>query len=225
MNITLLHLETATKSCSVAVSVNGKLQAFKESVDENFAHGEKLTLFIQDVLAEATVEMSELNAVSISSGPGSYTGLRIGASTAKGICFALSIPLIEINSLRCIALAAQKDFPNKTLIAMIDARRMEAFTQVFDANLSELSPIEATIFDESTFAEFEPFIAIGDGALKLNEIWKNRPITIETKNYSSAKGQIDEALSKFNKQEFVDLAYFEPFYLKDFIVNKPKKTE
>lgn len=224
MNTILLHLETATKACSVAVSVNGELKALVESVDDNFAHGEKLTLYIEEALRKAAVKSSELNAVSISSGPGSYTGLRIGVSTAKGICFGLNIPLIAINSLRCIALTAQSKYPNQKLIAMIDARRMEAFTQIFDAQLAELSPIEATIFEENTFANQDPFVAVGDGAPKLAELWKNRSVLIDETNFSSAKGQIQEAYHKFLAKDFVDLAYFEPFYLKDFVVNKPKKS-
>lgn len=225
MNIALLHLETATKACSVAVSINGELKSLVESVDESFAHGEKLTLYIQEALREANIIASELAAISLSSGPGSYTGLRIGASTAKGMCFALNIPLIEIDSLQCIALTARKKYPNQRLVAMIDARRMEAFTQLFDENDKAVSPIEATIFDETTFQSFEPFVAIGDGALKLEEIWKDRQVTFDSANFSSAKGQIKEAYRKFVAKEWVDLAYFEPFYLKDFIVNKPKKTE
>ena len=224
MNTYILHLETATKSCSVAVSFNGQLKQLVESVDDTFAHGEKLTLYIEEVLQKAGIKARDLSAVSVSSGPGSYTGLRIGTSAAKGICFALNIPLIAVNSLRCIALTAHEKYPNKTLVAMIDARRMEGFTQVFDQHLNECSSISATIFDENTFHEFEPFVAVGDSAEKLTELWKNRNVQIDIDNFSSAKGQIQEVYRKFLEKDFVDLAYFEPFYLKDFVVNKPKKT-
>ncbi|HRO75023.1 MAG TPA: tRNA (adenosine(37)-N6)-threonylcarbamoyltransferase complex dimerization subunit type 1 TsaB [Crocinitomicaceae bacterium] len=224
MNTYILHLETATKSCSVAVSVNGQLKHLVESVDETFAHGEKLTLYIEEALQKSGIKASDLSAVSVSSGPGSYTGLRIGTSTAKGLCFAANIPLIAVDSLRCIALTAREKHPNQTLVAMIDARRMEGFTQVFDQNLNSLSPISATIFDENTFHEFEPFVAVGDSAEKLIELWQNRNVQIDTENFSSAKGQIEEVYRKFIEKDFVDLAYFEPFYLKDFVVNKPKKA-
>lgn len=221
----ILHLETATKSCSVAVSVNGQLITFVESADENFEHGEKLTLYIEKALQDADIAPDQLSAISLSAGPGSYTGLRIGCSTAKGMCFGLKIPLIAIDSLTCIALNAIKDFPNQRLISLIDARRMEAFTQAFDADLKPLSEIEATILDESTFETFDPFIAIGDGAEKLKEIWADRNLEISSKNYSSAVGQCELAYEKFTAQSFEDVAYFEPLYLKDFVVNKPKKTE
>ncbi len=224
MKTYLLHLETATKSCSVAVSVNGQLVQLIESLDEGYSHGEKLTLYIEEALNKANIEPSDLSAVSISSGPGSYTGLRIGTSTAKGICFALNIPFIAIDSLRCIALAAHEKYPNTNILSMIDARRMEAFTQVYDEDLHPLTEITATILEETTFQAFEPLVVIGDAAAKTAELWQNRNLTIDTTNFSSAKGQIMEAYNKFLAKDFVDLAYFEPFYLKDFVVNKPKQT-
>lgn len=224
MDTYILHLETATKSCSVAVSVNGHLVQLVESVDEAYSHGEKLTLYIEEALKKAAIQPSDLSAVSISSGPGSYTGLRIGTSTAKGICFALNIPFIAIDSLRCIALTAHEKYSTSNILTMIDARRMEAFTQVFDKNLHALSEITATILDETTFQAFEPLVVIGDAAAKVEELWQNRAVTIDTTIFSSAKGQVMEAYTKFLAKNFVDLAYFEPFYLKDFVVNKPKKT-
>lgn len=223
MNTYLLHLETATKACSVAVSVNGRLLSVVESVDDAYAHGEKLTLYIEQALKEAEISPADLKAISISSGPGSYTGLRIGTSTAKGMCYALEIPLIAIDSLRCIALTAKEKHPNKKMVAAIDARRMEIFSQIFDENLQALTPIEATVVEETTFSDFAPYVIVGDGAEKLQEIWANRTIEIDTQNYSSAKGQVKEAFEKFQTKDYVDLAYFEPFYLKDFVVNKPKK--
>jgi len=224
MDYHILHLETATKSCSVAVSVNGVIKQVTESLDEEFSHGEKLTLYIEEALQKSGITGSELAAVSISSGPGSYTGLRIGASTAKGICFALGIPLIAIDSLRCIALNAREKYPDTTIASMIDARRMEAFTQLFDPELKAVTAIEATIFEENTFSAFDPFIAAGDGAPKLKELWKERDVIISEENFASAAGQAKEAYQKFIEKDFVDLAYFEPLYLKDFVVNKPKKA-
>lgn len=223
MDIYLLHLETATKSCSVAVSVNGELIHCVESVDEQFSHGENLTLYIEKCLKEAKIKATDLQAISVSSGPGSYTGLRIGTSTAKGMCFALNIPMIAINSLRCIALSAKQKFPQKTLLAMIDARRMEAYTQIFDTSLIPETEIEATILNEDSFEAFLPFVAVGDGAEKTRDLWQNRKIVIDTENHSTAKSQCMEAYHLFLENKFVDLAYFEPYYLKDFVVKKSSK--
>ena len=122
---TLLHLETATKVCSVAISQNGKLLSCKESLDDGYSHGENLTLFIEEVLKKGNLKMNDLDGVVISSGPGSYTGLRIGAATAKGICYALSIPLIAVDALRSISMLAKEKHPDVNLCALIDARRME----------------------------------------------------------------------------------------------------
>ena len=131
--------------------------------------------------------------------------------------------MIAINSLQCIALATAKDFPSCHLVAMIDARRMEAFTQVFCGSVEPLSEIEATIFDENTFTEYEPFVATGDGAKKLKELWSQRNVIFAEKNYSTAESQAQTAYEKYLAKDFEDLAYFEPFYLKDFVAKKSKK--
>lgn len=222
MDTYLLHLETATKACSVAVSLNGRTIATIESVDEQYAHGEKLGVYIEQALSQAGIQPKNLSAVSLSSGPGSYTGLRIGSSTAKGICFALDIPLIAIDSNLCIALNAQIKYPNQRILSLIDARRMEAYTQLYDENLQALTDIEATLLDENSFLEFDPFVAVGDGVSKLKESWKNRPIVIDETNFSSATEQASFAYQLFLKEKFVDLAYYEPLYLKDFVAKKPK---
>lgn len=216
----LLHLETATKTCSVALSLNGELRQLKESAEEQFSHGEKLTLFIEEVLILEGINVDELAAISISSGPGSYTGLRIGVSVAKGLCFALQIPLIAVDSLRCIYEMAKKKHTTKTIIPMIDARRMEVFTAIYDMEGTCIKPISATIIDENTYQEFEPFVACGDGAEKLSKSWLGRNLLIDSTCLSSALGQVNLAYQKYLKEAFEDLAYFEPFYLKDFVLNK-----
>jgi tRNA threonylcarbamoyladenosine biosynthesis protein TsaB len=218
----ILHLETATKSCSVALSKNGKLISLKESLTEEFSHGENLTLYIQDVLRDASISIAQLDAVSIASGPGSYTGLRIGVSTAKGICYALKIPLIAIDALTSLAVIAQEKHPNYNLCAMIDARRMEVYCAVFNFSMEILRPIAAEIIDEESFKMFEPFIFFGDGASKAADIWTGRNCIFDPSIFSSASGQIHKAYKKFQNNEFEDVAYFEPYYLKDFVSNAKK---
>lgn len=224
MNTYILHLETATKVCSVALSNKGKLVALQEMTEAGFAHGENLTLLIESVLSEAGISTDSLAAVSISSGPGSYTGLRIGVSTAKGLCYALKIPLIAVDSLLAIQQLAQKKYPNQRIAPMIDARRMEVFCAIYDTDASLLKPIEANIIDADSLQEYEPFVACGDGAEKLREIWHDRPITIASEILSSAVGQVEIAYQKYEQKAFEDVAYFEPFYLKDFIVHSKKTT-
>jgi tRNA threonylcarbamoyladenosine biosynthesis protein TsaB len=213
----ILHIESATKSCSVALSLNGELKQIKEVTEDNFSHGENLTLFIEEVLKCEKIDPKQLHAISISSGPGSYTGLRIGVSVAKGLCYSLSIPLIAIDSLEAIFEIAKIKHPNSTIIPMIDARRMEVFSSTFDINGEKIKAISADIINETSYSEYEPFIAVGDGAPKLSEIWSGKNCQIDREIQSSATGQCTKAFQKFQVLEFEDVAYFEPFYLKDFI--------
>lgn len=219
----LLHIETATKACSVALSQDGKCIAVRESIDEQFAHGEQLTLYIQAVLKESNLKMADIQAVSVTSGPGSYTGLRIGVSTAKGICFALGIPMIVIDSLTNLAQLAKGKHPESVLCPMIDARRMEVYNAIFNADLEMIKPISADIIDENSYSEFDSIVYFGDGAAKVLEIWKDRNAQFDDSIYCSATGHAELAYQKFLQKDFVDVAYFEPFYLKDFVagVKKP----
>jgi tRNA threonylcarbamoyladenosine biosynthesis protein TsaB len=213
MNNYILHLETATKVCSVAISNNGTVISIKETVSDGYTHSESLTLFIQDVLNQAQLALADLSAVSVSAGPGSYTGLRIGLSTAKGLCFALNIPLIAIDTLTALKnVIPSGEMP---VIPMLDARRMEVYAQVFDANGKTLQEIDAIVLTEDSFSDFEPFIVLGDGAAKCKEMWGHRNITWNENVLSSAKGQASIAYEKFQKKEFENLAYFSPIYLKD----------
>lgn len=213
MNKYILHLETATKVCSVALSNCGELIACKESISDGFIHSEALTLFIEEVLSEGKVGLSDLCAISISSGPGSYTGLRIGLSTAKGLCFALNIPLISVDTLSALMELVS---PNeRNIIPLLDARRMEVYAQVFSSTGTVLQSMDAIEINEDTFSEFEPFHVCGDGASKCKEIWRNREIYWNDAVVSSARGQIRLAFQKFENQEVEDLAYFAPIYLKD----------
>lgn len=222
MDCYILHLETATKVCSVALSNNGKLIALKETDESEYVHGEVITLFIEAVLQQAAITPQQLAAVSVTSGPGSYTGLRIGVSTAKGLCYALNIPLIAIDALYNLAVLANNTYPDSTICAMIDARRMEVFSTIYTNNLTIQKPVSADILDEHSYAEFEPFVAVGDGSYKMQEIWKNRNILVDASVKSSASGHVAPAYQKFENKQFEDVAYFEPFYLKDFVGNSKK---
>lgn len=222
MNTYLLHIETATKVCSVALSNNGQLIAFKDTDESDYVHGEVLTLFIESVLKDAGINPKDLAAVSVTSGPGSYTGLRIGVSTAKGLCYALGIPLISVNALLNLALIAKEKYPSQSICSMIDARRMEVFSCIYDGQLAELKSISADVIDADSYFDFEPFIAIGEGAAKMESLWQDRGINFDSSIKSSAVGHVAVAFEKFTKKEFEDLAYFEPFYLKDFVSTQKK---
>lgn len=219
----LLHIETSTKVCSVALSENGQLIDLLEESSDAYIHSERLTVFIEQIIKKNDWHLSELNAIVVTSGPGSYTGLRIGVSSAKGLCYALKIPMIAVNTLESIAYLAQKKHPKRTICAMIDARRMEVFSTVFDADSKVIKRLSADILEEKTYEEFLPFVVCGDGASKTKEIWKDRNLTIDDTILSSAAGQVEIAFEKFQKEEFEDVAYFEPQYLKDFVVTPSKK--
>lgn len=212
----ILHIETATKVCSVALSLNGELISCKESSSDEFIHGEQLINYISEVVSSANIQLENIAAVSVSSGPGSYTGLRIGVSTAKGLCFGLSIPLIAVPSLLSLIYLAKERHPKTTICAMFDARRMEVFRQVVDENGLELLPVGPQVVDEYSMVDFEPFLAVGDGTNKLKELWGNRKVQFDDAIVPSAKGQLILANQKFKAQDFEDVAYFVPNYGKEF---------
>ncbi|MBU3658311.1 MAG: tRNA (adenosine(37)-N6)-threonylcarbamoyltransferase complex dimerization subunit type 1 TsaB [Flavobacteriales bacterium] len=213
----LLHIETCTKMCSVALSENGKLLDCIENDADNYIHGEYLTVYIEEILAKNKLTPSLLSAVSFSSGPGSYTGLRIGLSVAKGLCFALSIPLISVSTLKVLASLGKEKYPGSTLVPMIDARRNEVYCEIFNPELKSIKPLSADILDETSYQNFEPFVCFGDGAEKMSNQWEHRKITFDTSIKLSAKGQVAQAYEKFIKNEFEDVAYFTPLYLKEFV--------
>lgn len=220
METYILHLETATKVCSVGLSKNGTLHSLKECEEEGFSHGENLNIFIQDVLNDVKIKIADLAAVSLVSGPGSYTGLRIGAATAKSLCYALNIPLISIDSLTSLAVLGRQKYPDQNICALIDARRMEVYNLVVDKNQCNLNEISADIIEIDSYEEFTPFVCIGDGAEKLKTVWKDKNCIFDTDIKSSAKGQVKIAFEKFVAKKFEDIAYWEPFYLKNFIPGK-----
>lgn len=212
----ILHIETATKVCSVALSADGELVQIREFKDEGYSHGEQLTILIQEVLDLEGIKPENLSAVSVSAGPGSYTGLRIGVSTAKGLCYALNIPLISVDTLQSMAEVARIVYPDSNLCPMIDARRMEVFSLITNFDAEILKPVSADVLDENSYTDFEPFVCFGDGAGKMEEIWGDRNILFDLELEPSAKGQIHTAYQKFLNSEFEDVAYFEPAYLKEF---------
>ena len=227
----ILCLETATPSCSVALVHNGEVLACEED-PKGQNHSEKITLFIDSVMKKAGISYDQLDAVAVSMGPGSYTGLRIGVSTAKGICYAVSKPLIAVETLEAMAYggsavisSGRSERRNLLLIPAIDARRMEVYAAIFDENVNKIKDTEAVIIDENSFADLKKdhhLYLFGDGADKCAEIFANDDkITVIKDFYCSAKYMNTIAQQKFNNSEFVDVAYFEPFYLKDFVPGTP----
>ena len=222
----ILHLETSSKNCSVAISDGEEILCLCEEVSDNYKQSESLHTFVEWALEGAEISLKDLDAVSLGKGPGSYTGLRIGAASAKGFCYGLKIPLIAINSLETMI----EPFLNQNfdyIIPLIDARRMEVYTAIFDGNSGKMiSETEAKILDETTFQEFadKKIIFVGDGATKAKEILQLSQAEFNDKIYPSAKYLMKKAVEKFNKNEFEDVAYFEPFYLKDFHGVKKKKS-
>lgn len=224
---TILQIETATQVCSAAISQDGKTIALKEEMASNI-HAGSLTLFIQEVMELAGLKYADLDAIAVSKGPGSYTGLRIGVSTAKGLCFALGKPLIGIDTLQMMAEGFRLQNPEYTGLtcAMIDARRMEVFTAVFDPQLSYVSPVEAKIIDENSFdtqLTSGPLTFIGDGALKCKEVLQQENAIFSALNFNSAANMSRLADVAYKAANFEDVAYFEPFYLKDFVLTTPRK--
>lgn len=209
--------------CSVALSAGGQLLALKELNERNI-HASQITLFIDEVMQNAGKSYTDLDAVAISKGPGSYTGLRIGVSTAKGLCFALGIPLVSVNTLEAMASGFIQKYPDTNskalLCPMIDARRMEVYTAIFDVELNAVEPVTAKIIDELSYQEYlnqNKMLFFGDGAAKSQALYSNNSNYrfIEFENSAAHLSAI--ALQKLETGDIEDMAYFEPFYLKDFI--------
>jgi tRNA threonylcarbamoyladenosine biosynthesis protein TsaB len=221
----ILQIETATTSCSVALAKDGQVLAFQE-IDQRNIHAEVITLFIDQLIQQTHTSYADIDAVAVSCGPGSYTGLRIGVSTAKGLCFALDKPLIAVHTLAAMAngIAGDLKDSNTLLCPMIDARRMEVFTAIFNTSGDVIKATAAEIIDENSFADIlasNEILFFGDGAEKCREVLgKNPNATIVSGFANSAVHLTQIAADKFNRSEFEDVAYFEPYYLKDFIAGK-----
>ena len=215
----ILSIETSTSICSVAIHEQGELLALAE-IKEPGAHAEKLLLLVDELFEKAGLSFADLDAVAVSQGPGSYTGLRIGVSTAKGIAYALEIPLIGINTLQAMA-ASQSVAPGDYVVAVLDARRKEVYTQTFGDSLQELSSIEAVVLEEGVFGsilEKGRVYFVGDGVEKVKEEVKsaNALFIADWAISLSAKNMGVLASEKHARQEWEDLAYFVPNYLKEF---------
>lgn len=225
----ILCLETATPVCSVALNESCCTIGLRETEGQN-AHSEKITNFIREVMETAKIDYRQLDAVAVSKGPGSYTGLRIGVSTAKGICYAADLPLMAIDTLEAMAHGMKAKLgsqiaENDMLIPMIDARRMEVYAAIFDANLNKIKDTEAVVMDENSFADLRKdhrLWLFGDGAPKLSKLFENQQNVCIIDGFKPSAAYMRPLAEKALKErQFVDVAYFEPFYLKDFIAGKP----
>ncbi|WP_422081723.1 tRNA (adenosine(37)-N6)-threonylcarbamoyltransferase complex dimerization subunit type 1 TsaB [Ulvibacterium sp.] len=216
----ILNLETATTNCSVSVGENGNILALKEDNTPNYSHSEQLHVFIKNALDTVSLSFSDLDAIAVSKGPGSYTGLRIGVSAVKGLCFALDIPLISIATLESMAHqvgTGTSDF----IIPVLDARRMEVYSAVFDSNFNQIRETKAEIITENSFsryAETGKTLLLGPGAQKCHEVLKHTHFDFMNDVIPSAKEMGKLSYLKYQKSDFEDVAYFEPYYLKDFVV-------
>ena len=232
----ILSIETGTNISSIALARDGELLALRES-DKAHQHASQIGVFVDELLKENNITPEELQAVAVSKGPGSYTGLRIGVSFAKGLCYALNIPLIAVGSLRSLAEVAREDYEAGIIVGiedwttaklcpMIDARRMEVYTQVFDTQGQELTQVVAEIVTEESFGDFiggNEFLIFGDGASKCTEVlpskWRVKLINITP----SARGLVKLAQQALDQKQTEDVAYFEPFYLKNFVAKESTK--
>lgn len=219
----ILNIETATKNCSVALAKDGKTVLCKEIAEEGYSHAERLHVFIEEIINEAGIQLKDLAAVAVSQGPGSYTGLRIGVSTAKGLCYALNIPLIAVDTLQALALKAK--IAEGMIVPMIDARRMEVYSAVFSSGLEKKREILAEIIDENSFEDFtENLYFVGDCNEKCKTVLtKDNFIFLDEIKYPSANEMSALSFDKYDKSDTVDVAYFEPYYLKDFLITTAKK--
>lgn len=221
----ILNLETSSTNCSVCLAKDGVILAMKELNSENYSHAEKLHVFIEEVIKEATLKMQDLEAIAVSKGPGSYTGLRIGVSAAKGLCYALSIPLVSISTLKSMASQLKGVNDDDTIISVLDARRMEVYSAIFDSQLNQVRETKAEIIDEQSFEAYIGSTSVhflGSGAEKIKGIFNSKNLTFHLDVVPSAKEMALISFDKFKNKDFEDVAYFEPYYLKDFVLQTKK---
>ncbi len=221
----ILNLETATTNCSVSLAKEGKTVAIKEHDSPNYSHSEQLHVFIQEVLKEASVALSDIDALAVSKGPGSYTGLRIGVSAAKGLCFSLDIPLIAVETLKSLA-SREKPGEFDFVIPLLDARRMEVYSKVFDNQCIEVRETRAEVIDQNSFEAYlqkGKVLLVGSGATKCKEVLEHENLRYSLEAVPSAEQMSQLSFDRYQQQEFEDLAYFEPYYLKDFILQTKAK--
>ncbi|MCL6216814.1 tRNA (adenosine(37)-N6)-threonylcarbamoyltransferase complex dimerization subunit type 1 TsaB [Zunongwangia pacifica] len=215
----ILCLETATTNCSVALCEEGNLIALKEDNSKGYSHAEKLHVFIDEILKENNLKIDNLDAIAISKGPGSYTGLRIGVSAAKGLCFAQDIPLISVPTLTALAKQVNPK-EGEQIIPMLDARRMEVYSAVFDSAFNQIRETKAQVLSEESFQEElakGKVYFIGNGVAKFREICEHPNAEFIEDRLPSVKEMNTIAYDKYKISDIEDVAYFEPYYLKDFV--------
>ena len=220
----ILNIETSTTNCSVSLSKEGETLVLKEDYNNKYSHAELLHNYIDEVIIEAKITLSNLDAIAISKGPGSYTGLRIGVSAAKGLCVALDKPLISTPTLE--ALAHQVNSDEGVIVSMLDARRMEVYSAVFNANHQQIRETQAQILDGNSFKKYleeGKVFFIGNGVAKTKELITHENAIFVEGKLPSANDMSQLAYQKYKKSDIEDVAYFEPYYLKDFIAIKPNK--
>lgn len=216
----ILNIETATKNCSVSLAKNGETILCKEIAEQGYSHAEKLHVFIEEILKETGIGANDLNGIAVSKGPGSYTGLRIGVSSAKGLCYALGIPLISVDTLQ--VLAKKVVVKDGLIVPMLDARRMEVYSTIFDKSYSKIKEVQAEILTENSYADSpETFYFIGDCQEKCKTVLTAANFYFLPEIvFPSANEMSALSYKKFINNDFEDVAYFEPFYLKDFLITK-----
>ncbi len=219
----ILNIETATKNCSVSVAKDGQIVAIREVAEQGYSHAEKLHLLIEEILRESGLLFQDLNAIAISRGPGSYTGLRIGVSAAKGLSYALEIPMISVDTLQ--VLASQVKIESGVIIPILDARRMEVYSAIYNPQHEILREVKAEIIDEDSFSDLHGDVYfVGDAVQKCKPLLSKPNFHfIEDVIFPSSNEMATLSHDLFLKKEFVDTAYFEPYYLKDFLIIPPKK--
>lgn len=220
----ILNIETTTTNCSVALGEKGNLVAVKEDYSAKYSHAERLHLYIEEILQEAGWNLEQLDAIAVSKGPGSYTGLRIGVSAAKGLSFAQGIPLIAVSTLEALSRRIRKSDIDY-VVPMLDARRMEVYSAVFTINGQCVSETEAKILDTTSFGSFLDsgrVAFIGNGVEKFKEVCLHPNAVLFESTLPSARDMVPLSEGRLNEGKIEDVAYFEPFYLKDFLVGGKK---
>ncbi|MGB3605577.1 MAG: tRNA (adenosine(37)-N6)-threonylcarbamoyltransferase complex dimerization subunit type 1 TsaB [Psychroserpens sp.] len=217
----ILSIETSTTNCSVSLSKQGETLVLKEDNNQNYSHAESLHVFIDEVLKTAKIDKSQLDAIAVSKGPGSYTGLRIGVSAAKGLCYALDIPLISISTLE--ALAHQAKINGGVIVSMLDARRLEVYSAIYDQSFNIIREIKAQILDCQSFASYLEkgnVVFIGNGVAKTKSLIQHANAVYLEDKLPSANEMSYLANEKYKKSDIENVAYFEPYYLKEFLIKK-----
>jgi tRNA threonylcarbamoyladenosine biosynthesis protein TsaB len=218
METLILLIETATARCSCALANEQGIVSYSESNEPN-SHSAKLSLLIEDLFSQTSYNYSDLSAIAVSIGPGSYTGLRIGASTAKGLAYALDIPVIALKTCEIFAAPVLEKNPKACCVSMIDARRMEVYSTIY-YDKKEIKPCSADVLEEGIYDNYlsdkKDVVLVGDCLEKTKKVFEKNNFFFDFSVELTAKNMQSLAFKKYNKKEFVDVAYFEPFYLKNF---------